>query len=118
LVHDPKGRILLVKRTKPPRAGAWTLPGGGIEAGETIADAARRELAEETGLLADSVDLLGIHEHIDSESHLLIAVTVAHASGTLAAGDDAAAVAWFDLGDLSSIDVTEELIETALRLAR
>lgn len=50
IAFDSTGRVLLVQRGKPPGQGLWTVPGGRVELGETLAEACRRELAEETGL--------------------------------------------------------------------
>ena len=55
-------RVLLVQRAHPPFAGEWALPGGFVEEGERVADAAPRELAEETGLKLISLPLLGVYD--------------------------------------------------------
>jgi len=62
IVQD--GRLLLVKRRKPPEAGCWNLPGGRVEWGEHAADAAKREIFEETGLEIEIVSLLDVVEMI------------------------------------------------------
>ena len=72
--------VLLVERSKQPRRGLWSLPGGHVEPGETAAAAAVRELAEETGIVAVSEGLLDIHdaiirdEHGHLQAHYLLAV--------------------------------------------
>src|SRR5438445_517555 len=58
----PAPRILLVQRAHPPFAGSWALPGGFVEEGERVADAAPRELAEETGLRVSELELLGVYD--------------------------------------------------------
>jgi 8-oxo-dGTP diphosphatase len=55
--------VLLVRRSNPPKAGSWSLPGGGQELGETVFEAGRREVAEETDL---NVDILGVVDVVDS----------------------------------------------------
>ncbi len=93
--------VLLVKRGKPPGMGAWSLPGGRQELGETAEACARRELLEETGLSAGPMQLIG---HVDSihrdaagaiEYHYTILDFGAHyVGGTAVAGDDVTDVAW------------------------
>jgi 8-oxo-dGTP diphosphatase len=56
------GAVLLTRNSTPPRAGAWSLPGGGVEHGESPADTVVREVGEETGLGATVGDLLGVHD--------------------------------------------------------
>lgn len=80
VVFDPADRVVLVRRAKPPRAGAWTLPGGHVEAGETLEAAVVREVREETGVEARVVCALGVVE-VAAEGfsyaiheHLLVAV--------------------------------------------
>jgi 8-oxo-dGTP diphosphatase len=99
-----EGRVLLIRRSKPPRAGQWSLPGGRQHLGETVEAAARREVMEETALplstcrLLTTVDLI---EH-DAEGrvawHYTLIDFVADAEHDRAiAGDDAAEAAWFTL---------------------
>jgi ADP-ribose pyrophosphatase YjhB (NUDIX family) len=73
-----EGRVLIVERAKPPLSGVWSLPGGHIEPGEPAADAALRELAEETGVVAEIASIAGAREVIRRsasgaiEAHYLI----------------------------------------------
>ena len=66
--------ILLVQRGKPPYRGLWSLPGGRVEFGEALKAAARRELLEETRIVADDLDFITLHEAIGERSHAVIAV--------------------------------------------
>ncbi len=92
---------LLVQRANPPDRGLWGYPGGKVEAGETVAEAAMRELREETGLIGSPGPVLGtkdiIHHAPDGAlkyHYFLVAVLCEDARGQAVASDDAAALAW------------------------
>jgi len=101
------GSVLLVRRANPPDVGLWGFPGGKIDLGETIAQAAVRELFEETGIQADAgpvfncVDVLDRAEDGMIRHHyVLIAVLCRWTAGSPVAGDDALEAAWHPLTDL------------------
>lgn len=100
-------RALLVRRANPPDAGMWGFPGGRIEFGETVKEAAIRELLEETGIHAQAqdvittVDVLVRNSSDAVEQHyILIAVQCRWMSGEPVAGDDALEARWFPVADL------------------
>ena len=109
------GRLLLIRRGHGPAAGEWSLPGGRVEAGETLAEAVVRELAEETGLEAVCDDLAGWVERISDDHHFVIfdfRVTVLdHPETGLRAGGDAAEAAWVPLDEVAHLRLVEGLAE-------
>ena len=97
VLFDARGRVLLIKRGHPPFKGAYALPGGFVDVGETVEAAARRELLEETGIVAGKLTLLGVYSEPkrDPRGHTVSVVFWGRARSTAAtAGDDAAAVEW------------------------
>jgi 8-oxo-dGTP diphosphatase len=89
--------VLLIKRGNPPFKGHYALPGGFVDVGETVEDACRRELTEETGVKAGKLALLGVYSdpNRDPRGHTASVVFVTKSRTTnAAAGDDAAAVIW------------------------
>ncbi len=110
------GRVLLVRRGRQPNLGLWGLPGGLMEAGETIAEAALRELREETGVTAEAGPVLDVLDALtrDGEGrarhhYLLVAVMCRWLAGDGEAGDDAAATGWFAPAALDSIPCVPDL---------
>jgi 8-oxo-dGTP diphosphatase len=102
-----EGRTLLVRRANAPDAGLWGFPGGKIEFGETVKDAAIRELREETGVHAAAQDVLTALDVLvrdaggDIRQHyILIAVQCRWIAGEPIAGDDALEARWFPVTDL------------------
>lgn len=117
LCEDEEHAIAVVRRSKPPRDGAWTLPGGHLNYRELAEDGARRELKEETDLAAPVLTFIGVHEHLDDQFHLVILVYLAESvCGLEAAGDDAAEAAWMPVDMLTHGNSTWELIEHSLSL--
>jgi 8-oxo-dGTP diphosphatase len=106
------GRLLAVRRGRPPAQGRWTLPGGRVEPGEAVLDAVVREVAEETGLPVTVGELLGWWEHLDDDHHYVILDFLAQPAGSTdaVAGDDAAEVAWMTRSQLLEAGTTDGLL--------
>lgn len=105
--------ILLVRRGGEPAAGEWSVPGGRVERGETLAEAVVRELAEETGLEGVCGPLVGWVERISDTHHFVIldfVVTVLDARPPVP-GDDASAAAWVPLSDVGELPLVEGLAD-------
>jgi 8-oxo-dGTP diphosphatase len=101
------GGLLLVRRGRGAAVGAWSIPGGRVEAGEALAAAVERELAEETGLEGRCGAFVGWVERISPEYHFVIldfVVELAPGAQSARAGDDAAEVRWEPVTDLASVD--------------
>jgi 8-oxo-dGTP diphosphatase len=115
------GRLLLVRRGRGPAAGEWSVPGGRVEAGETLHEAVVRETAEETGLEVVVSGFLGWVERIHDAGaggagghHFVIldfAVDVLDPDREPVPGDDAAEVAWVALDALSEVRLVGGLLD-------
>lgn len=107
------GRALIVKRAHEPRKGEWSLPGGVVELGETLVDAVRRELKEETGLEVEVGDVVEVFDRVHRlehriRYHFVIVDYLCHPTGgTLQAGDDAEDVAWVRSEEIDRYHVNE-----------
>ncbi len=106
VVHE--NRVLLVQRGSEPLKGHWTLPGGMLEVGETLAAGVAREVREETGLEVETVELVEILDRIYREGeriryHYVIADYLCRVmGGELRAASDAAAVRWVERAEWNS----------------
>lgn len=119
VIHQSK--VLLAKRGRAPNQGLWTIPGGKLQWGESLAKAAEREVREETGLNIRAGEPVHVFEYIDTAAgfHYLIVDLLAHyVSGTLQAADGIDAVEWFDLRALADAKVERNTCELLLRLVR
>jgi 8-oxo-dGTP diphosphatase len=108
VVFDENGRVLLVQRGRPPRAGQWGIPGGMLELGERLMDAAAREVREECSIEIAIGGVAGVFEPVtrDDEGrveyhYVVIDYWASYVSGEARAGDDAAGIAWATMDDIN-----------------
>jgi ADP-ribose pyrophosphatase YjhB (NUDIX family) len=116
-------RVLLIKRGREPLLGLWAFPGGLVELGERLEDAAKREVREEAGIEIDGleqVDLAEIvrrdpNDTVDSH-YVLIVFAARHSSGEPAAGDDAAEARWVAPHEWATMKLTADTARILSRL--
>lgn len=122
VVVDARRRLLLVRRGNPPFKGKLALPGGFVDVGETVEDACRREVREETGVEVGPLRLLGVYSdpRRDPRGHTCSVAFLARARrAVIKAGDDAASAEWIE--DWSNLDLAfdhAKIIAEARRLLR
>lgn len=110
-----EGRLLLVRRSNPPGAGKWSIPGGRVERGERLARAVEREVLEETGLSVSCGRFVGFAERFDAEHHFVIldfevSLPDPAMSSRTRAGDDVSDVSWASKDELSELDTVDGLV--------
>jgi 8-oxo-dGTP diphosphatase len=114
--------VLIIQRAKPPVVGIWSLPGGSVEAGETLRAAAHRELQEETGVTAkldQLVDIVDVIRH-DGDGAVIFHYAVACFTGPWTGGEaraasDALSVKWATLADTEKLEFTPGVREAIVK---
>ncbi len=110
------GRILLVKRASPPGRGLWSIPGGVVELGEPLLEAAARELWEETRVKARPLGVVNVDEAIILDEsgrviyhYILVTVLLEYVGGEPMAGSDAMEAGFFDLEEARRLKLTDSV---------
>jgi 8-oxo-dGTP diphosphatase len=117
-------RVLLVRRARPPREGQWSLPGGAQQLGETVAEAAGREVRKEAGIEVEPGETIATIDLIERDDdgrvryhYTLVDFTAEAKGGELTPGDDAADARWFELDELEALGLWSETLRV-IHLAR
>src|SRR5882762_5295613 len=132
------GRVVVIRRGRAPLLGEWSIPGGGVELGETLREAAAREAREETGLVVDvggprglgsisgqptvgAGSVLGVFDRVILDDggqvrfhYVLVDILCRVVSGELLAGGDAAEARWLTGGELVGFEIEEAAREVLL----
>lgn len=110
-----RGQILLVRRGHPPSQGQWAIPGGRVKLGERLAEAAEREIREETGLSIRAGQPVVTFEVIDRDAngsvryhYVIVDLAATYLSGVIRAGDDALQARWVSQNDLARMAVNQK----------
>jgi 8-oxo-dGTP diphosphatase len=116
-------RIVLIRRGQEPSKGCWTFPGGAVELGESLHDAARREALEETGLSVEIGDVATVIDNVARDKagriryhYVIVDYFARPVGGLLQSATDVSDARWFRLADLEDLDMTEKAGELARAL--
>ncbi len=106
-------RVLLVRRGRPPADGQWAIPGGAVELGETLAQAAEREIREETGIRIEAQAPIYVFDMVERDPsgrvrfhYVIVDLAARFIGGELRAGDDAAEARWVSADEMQDLQVS------------
>jgi ADP-ribose pyrophosphatase len=110
-------RVLLVRRGQAPSQDLWAIPGGRVELGETLQEAAEREILEETGITIRALDPVYTFDYIERDGsapprfhYVIVDLIAEYVRGETRAGDDAADVRWVSAEDLANLKVSSKTV--------
>ena len=112
--------VVLIRRGSDPFEGRWALPGGFVDVGETVEEAAAREVAEETGLVVELARLVGVYSEPDRDPrghNVSVAFLARVLGGQLSAASDAAEVSVLDPGSVALAFDHRRIVDDALSLS-
>lgn len=119
IVFNNQNQVLIIRRNQPPAMGLWSIPGGKLEAGESLADACKREIKEETGLDTEIKNIVAVVERRIEGFHYVIidylALLVDREYSVPIAQSDVAEAKWINLEQLNDYDLVEGLVEIIMR---
>ena len=120
--HKKEKRVLLIRRGTAPLLGEWSLPGGVLECGESLREAVAREAREETGLVVEPGEMLGVYERVIRGDagrvryhFVLIDFLCRPVGGELLAGSDAADVRWFVREELPALKLADDANDVVIK---
>jgi 8-oxo-dGTP diphosphatase len=120
VVFDPEGRVLLIRRGKPPKMGLWSVPGGCLEPGETLVACCRREVLEETGIEIEPGPIVAVADRAAEGFHYVIidfaAVPACSGVPDPVPATDVSDARWVDQTELDAYPLVEGL-QAAIRSA-
>jgi len=112
------GKVLLVRRAKPPSEGLWAIPGGSVNLGETLQQAAEREIFEETGAVIRAKQPVFTFDVIEKDEYnrirfhyVIVDLKADYISGNLCSGDDAIEVRWVAPEQLQDLNVSSHTVK-------
>jgi 8-oxo-dGTP diphosphatase len=116
-------QVLLVKRGFEPYKGMWAPPGGGVELGETVYEAGKREVLEETSIEVEIKDIQEIEDHIVRDARgqievhtVIIRLLARYIRGTPEGGDDAVEARWFSLAEVMQLPIPPGALKSVIRV--
>jgi len=111
-------RVLLVQRGKPPAQGLWAIPGGSVQLGERLQQAAEREIFEEAGIVIKAGEPVFTFDLVERDDqgqvkfhYLIVDLTAEYVKGELQSGDDALAARWVSAAELKDLPVSSLTIK-------